>query len=289
MTQSLITQGASEPPLHVFWAGRSTTMLPMAAVHAHSQVELNLMLEGAAIYSFGGLEIEARAGEFLLFWGAVPHRTMEVAPATNFVCLYVPIEMFLALPLSAALRETVLGGGMIAARDPIELDWPMRLHRELMSGDPGLAELDRLEIELRLRRLDVTGWINRAASQAVPPGGAGRHAKVCAMAQFLTSNATGRVSAGQVAGAVGLHPNYAMSLFKNALGMTLGDYLTRYRLHLAQSMLLGGTRDVASIAFESGFGSVSRFHEAFRRRFGVSPHRYRRATRPDRSGRVSAP
>ena len=87
MTQSPITQNRSEPPLHVFWAGRSITMQPMAAVHAHSQVELNLMLAGAATYLFGGLEIETRAGEFLLFWCAVPHRTIAVAPATRFVCL----------------------------------------------------------------------------------------------------------------------------------------------------------------------------------------------------------
>ena len=267
-----------DPPPHIFWAGRSTDMLAMPIPHTHSQVELNLMLEGEATYAFGDQDIAVRAGDFALFWGAVPHRTRIVMAGTRFVCLYIPIEMFLALPLSPALREAILAGGLITAREPVAEGWPQRLHGELLSGDIHLAELDRLEIELHLRRMDLTGWTNLAGPSTGNAGPAGtRHAKVCAMAQFLTSHATRPVTAGLVANSVGLHPNYAMTLFKDALGMTLGEYLTRYRLYLAQSMLLVDGRDIASIAYDAGFGSLSRFHDAFRRRFGISPHRYRRS------------
>ena len=267
-----------DPPPHIFWAGRRTEMLPMVAAHAHSQVEINLMLCGGATYAFGGREIAVRADEFVLFWGAVPHQVLAAAEGTRFVCLYLPIEMFLALKLSAALREAVLAGGLIAAREPLAGNWPQRLHDELLSGDARLAELDRLEIELQLRRLDLTGWTDLVGAGANALGrSGGRHAKVCAMAQFLTSHATGPVTASAVGAVVGLHPNYAMTLFKEALGMTPGEYLTRYRLYLAQAMLLTGGDDVTSIAFDSGFGSVSRFHDAFRRRFGISPHRFRRS------------
>ena len=267
-----------EPPPHVFWAGRQTEMLPMGSAHAHSQLEINLILSGGATYVFGGREVTVLAGDFVLFWGAVPHRTVTVEDDTRFVCLYLPIEMFLALPLSAALRRAVLAGSLVVAREPIEECWPRRLHDELLSGDQRLIELGRLEIELRLRRVDLTGWTHRAdcAGEAGGRSG-GRDAKVCAMARFLTSHATSRITAASVAEAVGLHPNYAMTLFKGALGMTLGEYLTRYRLYLAQSMLLADGRDVASIAYDAGFGSISRFHDAFRRRFGVSPDRFRRA------------
>ena len=276
------------PPPHMFWAGRNTGMLPMDAAHVHSQVEINLMLCGEATYAFGGHRVTVRADDFVLFWGAVPHQVLSTAEATRFVCLYLPIEMFLALKLSAMLRECVLAGGMIASHEPLAGDWPQRLHGELLSGDAQLAELSRLEIELHLRRLDLSGWTDRAGVDANAVGRhGGPHAKVCAMAQFLTSNATGPVTAAAVGAVVGLHPNYAMTLFKGALGMTLGEYLTRYRLYLAQSMLLAGGRDVTSIAFDSGFGSVSRFHEAFRRRFGISPHRFRRSASrtDDRRGR----
>ncbi len=284
-----VVESWPEPPPHVFWAGRTTEMLPMAAAHAHSQLELNLMLRGEATYAFCGREITVRAGEFILFWGAVPHRTLVVAGGTRFVCLYVPIEMFLALPLSAALREAVLSGGMIAAREALEADWPQRLRDELISGDAKLAELGRQELALRLRRVDLTGWSDRAgdgpdAYRRLPGG----NAKVCAMAQFLTAHATGPVAAASVAAAVGLHPNYAMALFKSALGMTIGEYLTRYRLYLAQSMLLAEGGAVATVAFDAGFGSVSRFHDAFRRRFGTSPARFRRIALRSHDGQAGA-
>ncbi len=70
-----------------------------------------------------------------------------------------------------------------------------------------------------------------------------------------------------------------MTLFRRVLGMTAGDYLTRSRLYIAQSLLLTDDRDIASVAFDAGFGSLSRFHDAFRRQFATTPQRFRNANR----------
>ena len=95
------------------------------------------------------------------------------------------------------------------------------------------------------------------------------------MARFMIANAARPIAAAEVAASAGLHPNYAMTLFRQALGMTIGDYLLRQRLQRAQALLAGTREDVASVAFASGFGSMSRFHEAFARHFGTSPRRFR--------------
>jgi AraC-like DNA-binding protein len=80
----------------------------------------------------------------------------------------------------------------------------------------------------------------------------------------------------EVAQAVGLHPNYAMSLFRRECGVTIWQYLLRLRLSHAQVLLLTSDKSVLSIALESGFGSLPRFYAAFSRESGMSPGEYRR-------------
>ena len=84
------------------------------------------------------------------------------------------------------------------------------------------------------------------------------------------------VSDADVARAAGLHPNYAMTLFKKAFGITIKQAVTRHRLDAAQSLLLATDASIASIAFDCGFGSLSSFYEAFEKRFSVSPASFRK-------------
>ena len=69
----------------VFHAGPSKSMLPMAQPHTHSQVELNLLLCGEAVYAFQGRELVLRSNDLALFWGAFPHQTIRVAPRTRCI------------------------------------------------------------------------------------------------------------------------------------------------------------------------------------------------------------
>jgi AraC-like DNA-binding protein len=80
---------------------------------------------------------------------------------------------------------------------------------------------------------------------------------------------------------VGLHPNYAMGLFQNAFGTTLIEYLTHHRISHAQRLLATTDEKIVEVAFSSGFSSISRFNEAFRRECGCSPREYRRKHRFD--------
>ena len=84
--------------------------------------------------------------------------------------------------------------------------------------------------------------------------------------------------------AVGWHPNYAMARFKAATGMTIGEYRTRQRVAHAQRLLVTTRRSILDIGLEVGFGSVSRFHAAFRAQTGMTPAVYRRTLEPPRPG-----
>jgi AraC family transcriptional regulator, melibiose operon regulatory protein len=266
---------------HKFCAGKSINVACMPGPHMHSQIELNLVLEGRMTYWFDGREITVPAGRLVLFWGMIPHQVTEVADPTRFVCLYVPMSVFLGLPTLSHLREAMFRGAVIEALNikPYDSDIFLRWREELLSGNEQIEPIVRDELTSRVRRIDREGWRDlRDLAEASPHAAnhdADRAMHVECMARFVGEKATEDISVEDVAAAVGLHPNYAMTIFKRSVGLSINQAIIRHRLDTAQSMLIATEGSIASIAFDCGFGSLSRFYEAFKQRFRTSPAEFR--------------
>ncbi len=67
-----------------------------------------------------------------------------------------------------------------------------------------------------------------------------------------------------------------MALFQRTFGTTLVKYITEHRLSHAQRLLVTTEESILNIAMNSGFGSLSRFNEAFRQALGCTPREYRK-------------
>src|SRR5438128_10999246 len=97
----------------------------------------------------------------------------------------------------------------------------------------------KLAMEARLRRM--TGNTPTAlTSSGLGSGGklrgrtgvlhGGELNKVEQMACLIAQRYTEQLTVTEIGKEVGLHPNYAMGLFKKAFGTTLIDYLTNHRI-----------------------------------------------------------
>ena len=64
-------------------------------------------------------------------------------------------------------------------------------------------------------------------------------------------------------------------LFRQHYHTTPADLLTRARVDAARRLLMGGDSPLAEVAAESGFESLSSFHEHFRAQNGMTPKDYR--------------
>jgi AraC-like DNA-binding protein len=80
----------------------------------------------------------------------------------------------------------------------------------------------------------------------------------------------------------GLSPFHFLRLFSNVLGVTPHQYLVRSRLRHAARLLADDERTITDVAFDVGFGDLSNFVRTFHRTAGVSPLRFRQASRGDR-------
>jgi AraC-like DNA-binding protein/nitrogen-specific signal transduction histidine kinase len=79
----------------------------------------------------------------------------------------------------------------------------------------------------------------------------------------------------EVAQAIGVSQNYLSQIFRQELGLSPWDYLTRYRIKQAEQLLSGTTESIAAIANRVGFGDPAYFSRVFHAETGTSPSAFR--------------
>ena len=79
-----------------------------------------------------------------------------------------------------------------------------------------------------------------------------------------------------------LSPFHFLRLFSGVLGVTPHQYLVRSRLRHAARLLADDQKPVTDVAYDVGFGDLSNFVRTFHRAAGVSPRKFREASRGER-------
>ncbi|MGH2535537.1 MAG: helix-turn-helix domain-containing protein [Thermomicrobiales bacterium] len=252
----------------------------MPRAHRHDEIELNLVTHGTMTYLVGGASVTLAAGDLALFWAAMPHQVVALAPDTYLSWLTVPLATFLRWSLPASFSRAVLHGFVVHHEGETAVVWDRSLldrwQNDLAAGDDELRRVALLEIEARLHRLARTEPAVEQPVREFPSSGLAHAAR---MAHYLAERYVAPVTVRDVAEAVGLHPHYAMQLFRAAFGLSIHGYLTRQRIAHAQRLLVTTDLPVLEIALEAGFGSVSRFYAAFRHAGNQTPKAYRARVR----------
>jgi len=262
--------------------GKARPYLARAVNDAHPSLELNFVESGAATYLYGGNILTLPRQRLVLFWGIVPHQVIRCEKETRHHWMEIPLATFLQWKLPDKLMARLIAGDMVVDNDGEwnEHDGFMfhRWHESLESGVPRLHQIVALEIEARVWRLALS--FARMQHPAISgERGKKQHGpalqKMGRMAAFVADHYTEPLRLDQVAREVRLRPDYATTLFKKISGLSVMDYVTQHRISHAKRLLLTTNDKVLDIAFQSGFGSSSRFYEAFAQACGQSPQDYR--------------
>ncbi|WP_028549044.1 helix-turn-helix domain-containing protein [Paenibacillus sp. UNC451MF] len=71
------------------------------------------------------------------------------------------------------------------------------------------------------------------------------------------------------------HPEYVGRVFRKETGFAFGDYVSRYRLHIAKSLLTGTTMTITEISEKLMYNKPQNFIRYFRKMEGMTPGQYR--------------
>jgi len=250
--------------------------------HNHTEIELNRLDRGRVVYKFAGEKVTFSPGKLYVFSGLRPHQMTDRSedalmswvtfPAWHIGMWGLPEDFTLHLTSGAVVVDDDMHEYQ---RDAVRFE---RWRQDIAAGELRYVRLFLLEIRARMERLSLSPNISIAnlfsAGRANHLGKSGE--AVVNMQGYILRHLSDPLRVADIARHVGLNPNYATTVFKRHTGLTMNEFLVRQRLDFAKLLLVSTDRKVVDVAFEAGFGSLSRFYEAFAFAFGISPANFRK-------------
>lgn len=224
----------------------------------HNEIEINLISKGELTYLFGDHKNIVPNHRLVIFWAGTPHQVIDNQVLKEYYVMTIPLIGFLHLKLTFFFVQKLLQRSFIVDSNSSE-------YVAYENDRQELKNICLLEVEARLSRfvLKLESIENRSKIDS-PVLGKGDSNNVEQMAVFSAQHFTEPLITEDIASLVGLHPNYAMRLFRNTFGKTLIDFITEFRLSHAPRLLIPSDDLIIDIALSSGFGFQSRFNSVFK-------------------------
>jgi AraC-like DNA-binding protein len=233
-------------------------------------------LSGFSLPSQVGREFQMKPGAAVLL-SSSDVGAKDFPVPTEFLTLRIPRRVLKGV---AVKPEEALARPIPANTEALRLlvDYVQLTLKNRQPGSPELRRLFTTHIH-DLVALAV-GATRDAANMAYSRGM--RAARLQAAKAFVTRNIhRADLSAKTVALHLGVTARYVHLLFETE-GLSFNKVVVERRLVRAYEMLFDARRSdrtIAAIAFTAGFGDLSHFNRAFRRRFGMPPSEARRVGR----------
>lgn len=240
----------------------------------HNEIEINYFPAGEMTYLFHDHKITVPAQKLTVFWGLIPHQIIHFSGESPYYVCTIPFSLFLSWNLPAPFVNQILKGGILAENNACFSNYDefilQRWTEEIKQ--PSTIRLVLLEMQARLMRMATLHHSGNEPSTML------KHAatQVEEMAIYIARNYREPLKVSDVSKTVGLHPDYANTLFKKTFRCTINEYITEERIAHAQRQLLTTQTSINQIALESGFNSLSRFNAAFLKINGCTPREYRK-------------
>ncbi len=94
--------------------------------------------------------------------------------------------------------------------------------------------------------------------------------------KYVENHYMERITIAEAARETGLSESHFMKYFKGAMGMSFIEYLNDYRLVMAARLLRASDTSVLVIAEEVGYENLSYFNRVFKRKYHLTPSKYRK-------------
>ncbi len=259
----------------------------------HNEVELNFLSCGSLTYLLGGRRETVEHGRLTMFWAALPHQILNYETQQPYYVVTLPLASFLNCRFPSTLTRPILAGEIVDDPEPDAGDARTlsRWFDDLQSGNTLREQAAEIEIHARLLRLGLALPERKAQNRRTvrPPGVESSLTRADQIACYIARHYMKPLTADDIARAAGLHPNYAMALFRKTFGTTITEFLLQHRLSHAQRLLVTTDEPIIEVGAAAGFQSLSRFNEFFKKACGCPPRVYRTSHRESSRGTLDVP
>ena len=102
--------------------------------------------------------------------------------------------------------------------------------------------------------------------------------KIKTILKYVEEHYSEPISIDDMAALTYYSKSHFMKFFKTHMGTGFIEYLNDYRLTMAERLLRSTAEPILEIAGKTGFENLSYFNRIFKRKYGISPGRYRKQT-----------
>ena len=253
-------------------------------VHMHDFVEIVYVLDGEAVEKINDVSYRLRRGDMLFINYGSTHAYVPRDKFTYYNVCFLPEVVYERIInrdnafdlLSLTAIDEILRAESSVGKITFTGE-ERRVFETLLADMEAECRSDRAErravlesymtiLVAKIMRRAIPGTITQSAENA----GVWRE-----VTEFINSNLGERLTLEALAKKCFYNPSYFSRCFKERLGMTLVEYISRARAERAAALLCDGTLTVNEIAELCGFTDRSSLYRAFSKRYGMTPKEYR--------------
>lgn len=154
----------------------------------------------------------------------------------------------------------------------------MDMEQAYMLADLYIQECERSQDIIHISTLNYTMLVDfteRVSQTKIPQG---MSPEVFKCIQFISHHINEPIQVGDVAEHIGRSRSYLTNKFKKELGFDVSSFIMRCRLEEAKSLLTYSDKTLSEISTYLCFSSQSYFQNIFKKKYGITPLKYRKQT-----------
>lgn len=253
----------------------------MSKPDRHNEIELNFFPEGTITYLFQEDKITIPQKKLAVFWGLLPHQIVNFEGNFPYYVCTIPFPLFFEWDLSALFVDRISSGEVLLEGSEESSSYDEFLFQNWIHdiNNSDAVEVVLLEMRARLSRMAISNLSAKSSRKCLIHSNEISHVESIAI--YIAQNYCNPIKVSDIGKAVGLHPDYANTIFKKAFGSTISEYINEERVAHAQRKLITTDTNITSIAYECGFNSISWFNTTFKRINGCTPQEFRKINHPN--------
>ena len=236
--------------------------------HYHDAFEIYYLQKGECRYFIDDKSYDVKEGDLILIPEGVIHHTAYsegVHSRKLIYCSRASIPTAVAERLSSLLylyRNDSIADEIGEIFDSIE--------KESGAHDPFSMGIIEAKLELLFLLL--------ARNKNTCPKAPTKNEYVSAAVEYVRRNYKSDARLSEAAKEISVSPEHLSRIFKRETGFGFCEYLTLVRLKSAEELLISEPESsVSAVAFACGFNDSNYFCEKFKKSYGTSPLKYRKA------------
>ncbi|GAB2553878.1 AraC family transcriptional regulator [Gracilibacillus alcaliphilus] len=251
------------------------------APHRHTAIEIMYVINGTCKIEIDGRIVDLRQQQYIFIYGNVPHRLII---EKNKPCRMLNIEFewkdaaahFTDMDTLISYDHRLMDM-LTAEEDFFVLKDSSHVYNQLRSLVLELdlhADDNKLPIDILFIQLLTT--IAKSRNEQKQQIDETNEWMIHQVLAYIHENYDTEIKVQDLADIVHLHPSYLHRVFKQALGVTINDYMNNLRIEKAKMLLTKTDIPVTEIASYVGINTSQYFSNMFKAATRLTPSQYRK-------------